>query len=321
MLLRHARTGPYGDGGVAAVQLGLVFVPIVHVYGPAELSFVLRQSGARALFVPDHMRNIDFAERVSKLRGGPALEHVVVAGEPFPGSTSWADLVDRGAEEAPSPVLSADDVCAMVYTSGTTSDPKGVQHTHNSLLAERGGVAALMGQAPQNVAPSLQLFPAGHIAGALGTIFMFASSTTTVAFEEFGPETAVAAIEEFKLASTAGPPVFLSGILDPVESGERDLSSLASFMVGAASVPPHLVERADALGIKAFRCYGSSDTRPSRPLLQPTRSRSERAQTDPASEPTGSASSTRTAMTWPARPRGRSPPSDQSCSWATATRP
>jgi acyl-CoA synthetase (AMP-forming)/AMP-acid ligase II len=243
----------------AAVQLGLVFVPIVHIYGSAELSFILRQSGAKVLFVPDRYRHIDYVERVAHLVDVPELRHVVVVGHPFADSLSWADLVDGGSPDAPRPALHPDDVCAMVYTSGTTADPKGVQHTHNSLLAERGGARALMSKAPQTTLPSLHLFPAGHIAGALGTIFMFATSTRTVAFDQFGPETAVAAIEEFRLTATSGPPVFLTGILDLIESGQRDLSSLTSFLVGAASVPPQVVERADSLGIRAFRCYGSSE--------------------------------------------------------------
>jgi non-ribosomal peptide synthetase component E (peptide arylation enzyme) len=243
----------------AAIQLGLVIVPVVHIYGPTELGFIIRQSGAKALVVPDRFRNIDFAERVSQLTDTPSLEYVITAGSDVaPGASSWSELAARGETNAPTPALDADDVCAIVYTSGTTSDPKGVQHTHNTLLAERGGAAAIS-TGPRSSLPSLQLFPAGHIASALGTIFMFAASTTTVAFDTFGPELVIQAIEEYHLAATAGPPVFLASILDLIEGGERDLSSLTSFMVGAASVPSHLVERADTLGVKAFRCYGSSE--------------------------------------------------------------
>jgi acyl-CoA synthetase (AMP-forming)/AMP-acid ligase II len=243
----------------AAIQLGLVIVPVVHIYGPTELGFILRQSGAKALVTPDRFRNIDFAERIGQLSDTPSLEHVITAGsEVAPGALSWTELADRGSSDAPQPALGADDVCAIVYTSGTTSDPKGVQHTHNTLLAERGGAAAISTN-PHSWLPSLQLFPAGHIASALGTIFMFSASTRTVAFDTFGPELVIQAIEEYQLAATAGPPVFLASILDLIEGGERDLSSLKSFLVGAASVPGHLVERADQLGIKAFRCYGSSE--------------------------------------------------------------
>jgi non-ribosomal peptide synthetase component E (peptide arylation enzyme) len=243
----------------AAVQLGLVIVPVVHIYGPTELSFIIHHSGAKALVVPDHFRGIDFAERVAQLTGTPGLEHVITAGNTIAaGALSWDELAGRGRAEAPEPTLQADDVCAIVYTSGTTSDPKGVQHTHNTLLAERGG-SANISTGPRSSLPSLQLFPAGHIASALGSIFMFAASTTTVAFDTFGPDLVIRAIEEFQLAATAGPPVFLASILDLIESGERDLSSLTSFLVGAASVPGHLVERADGLGVKAFRCYGSSE--------------------------------------------------------------
>ena len=243
----------------AAVQLGLVFVPVVHIYGPTELAFILNQSKAKALFVPDFFRGIDFAERVDRLAGVPSLDHVIVAGDRVPADClRWVDLVNRGRPDPPKPALDADDVCTIIYTSGTTSDPKGVQHTHNTLLAERGGAQAVNIEA-RTSSPSLQMFPAGHIAGALGTIFMFSASTLTVAFDHFGPDLVINAIEEYRLASTGGAPAFLAAILDLIADGRRDLSTLQAFLVGAASVPPSLVERADELGIKAFRCYGLSE--------------------------------------------------------------
>jgi cyclohexanecarboxylate-CoA ligase len=88
---------------------------------------------------------------------------------------------------------------------------------------------------------------------------MFAGSATTVTFDTFGPELVLDAIERYQLVGTGGAPTFLAGILDVLESGHRDLSSLRTFLVGAASVPPELVLRAEAAGIKAFRCYGSSE--------------------------------------------------------------
>jgi acyl-CoA synthetase (AMP-forming)/AMP-acid ligase II len=147
----------------------------------------------------------------------------------------------------------------IVYTSGTTAEPKGVLHTHNTLLAEKGGAAAVRARTPTSDRPDLQLFPAGHIAGALGTIFLFSGAPTTVAFDSFDAEQAIAAIEELGAASTSGATVFLARMVELLESGAATLEGLEHFIVGAATVPPELVERADALGIRATRCYGSSE--------------------------------------------------------------
>jgi acyl-CoA synthetase (AMP-forming)/AMP-acid ligase II len=66
-------------------------------------------------------------------------------------------------------------------------------------------------------------------------------------------------IEEYQLNSTSGAPVFLSTLLDAAERDGRDLSSIESYMTGAAAVPPALVERADRAGVPSYRCYGSSE--------------------------------------------------------------
>ena len=80
-----------------------------------------------------------------------------------------------------------------------------------------------------------------------------------MAFDAFDAEEAVRAIDELGTGSTSGATVFLSRIVEIVESGATRLDALEHFIVGAATVPPEIVERADALGIKATRCYGSSE--------------------------------------------------------------
>src|SRR5439155_3679890 len=70
---------------------------------------------------------------------------------------------------------------------------------------------------------------------------------------------AVALIEEHRLNTSAGTPFFLSTLLDEADRTGRDISSLRRFLVGAASVPPALVERAEAHGIVSWRTYGSTE--------------------------------------------------------------
>ena len=154
----------------AAAALGLVLIPIIHIYGPAEVGFILRQSRAKALVVPDNWRGIDYLDRIDKLGDTPDLAHVIVVGDNVPeGAVAWRDLEARATAEFPRPELHADDVMMLVYTSGTTAEPKGVQHTHNSLLAEVRAGDLAGGRDPRSVA-FLQPFPAGHIAGVLGLV-------------------------------------------------------------------------------------------------------------------------------------------------------
>lgn len=264
----------------AAMILGVVIVPVIHIYGPAEVGFILEQSGARAFVCPDRWRHIDYYERLDRIDRSrlPNLDYVITLGETSrEGTLSWNELEAGGSENFVPPSVGADDVCLQIYTSGTTANPKGVRHTHNTLLAEvRGSRAALdSGHAPANLAA----FPAGHIAGVLGLLRLYLFGGRTVLMDVWDPAAGALLIEEHQLNSTSGAPVFLSTLLDAAERDGRDLSSMESYMTGAAAVPPPLVERADGAGVPSYRCYGSSE-HPTITSSLPTDPLDKRALTD-----------------------------------------
>ena len=252
---------------------GAVVVPIAASYGPAEVSFILRQSGARVFIVARHWRGRDcaglLAESRPRLGELPALSHVVVIGEPLPATIAWADL-ESGVGSAPQPVTAGacpppagvspaagpDDPCLLVYTSGTTAEPKGVQHSHNTLLSEVRGTAAAR-RAPGT--KQLAAFPAGHVAGVLGLLRVLVLGVPSVVMDAWDPVAAARLVEEHRVTSAAGAPVYLATMLDAAQRTGHDLSSLAEYLTGAADVSPELIERADRAGIAAYRCYGSSE--------------------------------------------------------------
>jgi cyclohexanecarboxylate-CoA ligase len=239
----------------AVAMLGATIVPIVHIYGPREVGFILRESQARALVMPRRWRTIDYRERFEAITDVPQLRDVVVIGGDGPeGSLPW-DHLAGASPLADLPGGSPDDVCLLIYTSGTTADPKGVQHTTNTLSAEIRSTALALGSS--NV--GLAAFPAGHIAGVLGLLRMFLLGGRNVLMDAWDPELAARLVNEHQVESTSGAPFFLSTMLDKAEELGLDLTSIRTYMVGAASVPAALVQRADAAGIPVFRGYGSSE--------------------------------------------------------------
>src|SRR6266508_278206 len=243
----------------ACFLIGAVVLPIVHIYGVAEIGFILRQSGARVLVVPDVWRGTDYSARFGALGDIETLEQVVVVGDHAPaGALLWHDLeAAPGDDDLPRPDVTADDVCLLVYTSGTTAAPKGVQHTHNSLLAELRANEGLLGAGGRKAA--LQAFPAGHIAGVLGLLRPIVNGATTVLMDTWDPHEAAALIEEHAITFTSGTPFHLTTLLDAAEAHGRVLTSLYGYMSGAANVPPALVERSQEAGFATYRCYGSSE--------------------------------------------------------------
>jgi acyl-CoA synthetase (AMP-forming)/AMP-acid ligase II len=240
----------------AALMLGATVVPIIHIYGPHEVSFILRQSGARVLVLPDRWRTIDYRERFDALVDVPALEHVVSIGDHGPsGAIPWQRVAAHDPI-AELPATHPDDRCLLIYTSGTTADPKGVQHTTNTLIAEIRSTAAALGE---REGVNLAAFPAGHIAGVLGLLRMFVLGTSSVVMDTWDPALAARLVAEHGITTTAGAPFYLASLMDEAERQGTSLATMGNYMVGAASVPTSLVERADRVGIPVYRAYGSSE--------------------------------------------------------------
>jgi len=247
---------PEGAVAQAAGWLaGAVVVPIVPIYGPAEVGFILRQSAARVFIVARHWRDRDCAGLLAGMGSPPALSHVVVVGEDLPATTAWADL-ERDPEPGFSlPGANPDDPCLLVYTSGTTAEPKGVRHSHNTLLSEvRGNSRRAMPGMKQ-----LAAFPSGHVAGVLGLLRVLVLGLPSVIMDAWDPAAAARLVAEHRVTSASGAPIYLATMLDAAQRSGCDLSSLTEYLTGAADVPPALIERADRAGIAAYRCYGSSE--------------------------------------------------------------
>ena len=269
-----------GPGDVVAVQLpgsyagavvqvavalcGAVLLPVVMIYGPREMDFVLRSSGASAVVLACSYRGRAQADAVlSGLSPLPGLKLAVVVGDDAPGhgavgygAVGYAELLRQpgGAYRRPRP--DPDDRAVLMYTSGTTADPKGVQHSHRTLLSEATSrVYTLNGPGVRH----LGLFPPGHMAGLLSLLRILLLGTPTVIMEAWDAALAAALIDRHAITSCGGAPVQLSGLLDQRAAGTATLGTLRECLTGAAPVPPSLIERAEAAGITAFRSYGSSE--------------------------------------------------------------
>ena len=247
----------------AATQLGLVYLPIIHIYDVAELSFILRDAGAKALVVPDRWRAIDYLARVRELRDVPALEHVIVIGDA--GSVdalAWGDLLGRAAANGPVPGPGPDvpttDPCLMLYTSGTTSLPKGVIHTSDTFLAEAWTSFSILHRGPRSV--TLDVSPAGHMASIIGvTRPLLTHANRTIFMDAWNAGQAADLVQEHRVTSSGGPPYFLTTLLDAVGDDRAPLSTISDWMLGGSAVPVPLSERAESLGLRTYRCYGSTE--------------------------------------------------------------
>jgi acyl-CoA synthetase (AMP-forming)/AMP-acid ligase II len=252
---------------IAALKLGMAVIPIVAIYGAREIGFILRQTKAQALLIPDAWRGFDYLERVAQAGELPDLKHLLVIGETRPpGAVNWDDLTTHGGCDYPHGQAEADDVCCIIYTSGTTSDPKGVKHTHNTQLcdinAARSGLVApspTASVASAPAGPSLSVFPAGHIASFLAMLRPFLYGGEAIFMDQWTPEDAVRLIEQYKVTSSVGTPIFLSTLMKAAEETGADISSLRQFGLGASAITPENVRWTDQLGFPSGRVYGMTE--------------------------------------------------------------
>lgn len=242
---------------VAAAYAGAVFLPVVTIYKAKELGFVLRQSRARMIVTPDTFRGADYAELLKECGDLPRLmSHVVVGNGPLRTATPFSELLSPEHEFGPRDVA-PESFAFLVYTSGTTADPKGVMHSSQTLLSELQAQAAWRAGLQSEV--YLSPWPPGHVAGALQLLRFLAGGIPVVAMDQWNASDAAGLIEQYRITGSSGTPYHIAGLLDAAEAAGQDLSSLRDYVLGAAPVPASVVQRCVDYGISVVHGYGSSE--------------------------------------------------------------
>lgn len=240
----------------ALMRLGAVCCPVVPIYRTRELAFILAQARPVAVVTPHVFRRHDHAAMFAGLvPEGTELLVVRPEGPLLRGARDLADVAVDGAvvEDAAQP----GDVCMLMYTSGTTADPKGVLHSHETLVHENQTIIDLAGLGEDDVVfmPS----PVTHITGFLyGLLLPAMLQAPVVLLDVWDAGRAVELVAAHGATFTVGATPFLQGIVDVHES-RGDTSSLRLFLCGGADVPPALVRRADRVMGCAARVYGSTE--------------------------------------------------------------
>ncbi|KQS60890.1 acyl--CoA ligase [Geodermatophilus sp. Leaf369] len=266
----------------ALSRLGVTAVPINFLNRTAELGFVLRRSHAVALVVMDSFRGTDHLAMLDELAPGwetagggetlPELRHVVVVetGQALPrkGTTTLAAL----SETAPiqDSTGDPDDAAVLLFTSGTTGEPKGVPLTHDMLL--RAAFSSVFGRAfadGHRLTFSLPMYHVyGFVEGLLTVPFVGGSLVAQLSFDAANT---VAAIEEHRCDDALLIPTMTLAVLAELRENVHDVSSLTHLFSSGGVSPAGIWDAIDEVfgDVEVVTGYGQSETTASTTCTRP----------------------------------------------------
>jgi acyl-CoA synthetase len=244
----------------ATTYLGAVVVPIVHFYGPKEVGYILRKTRVKALVTADRFGHQDFRANLDGLLPDlPDLEWVAVVGDldgrdliAFDDLTRDGSLDDEAPVDATSPAL-------VAYTSGTTSNPKGVVHSHRTINAE---IVQLSAMQSNRAGPAMITgAPVGHGIGMLAALLVPVFRRAEIhLIDVWDPSKVLQSMLDDNLSAGQGSTYFLTSLLEhPDFIPERHIPLMPFVGLGGSAVPQAVGERCAAMGIEIARSYGSTE--------------------------------------------------------------
>ncbi len=244
---------------LASWRVGAVNNPVLMIYREHELRQIFADLRPAVVVAPPSFRRTEHQQLLDavleELDHTPRLR-VGVRG----GDRRWTPLEDllhaRPAPQAHG--IDPGDPCVVAYTSGTTAGAKGVVVDHRGLVAETRQMRDVWGLAWQD--RTFMPAPLAHLTGlTVGLTVPFSAGASVALMDIWDPEAAVPLIEREQCVLSSGTPTFLEEIVSQYESRGERTSCLRQYSVGGAAVPPSLIERSEAAGVGAFRCYGMTE--------------------------------------------------------------
>jgi len=250
---------------LAALRLGAVTNPVMPIFRERELGFMLRLAESKVLVIPREFRGFDYQAMAAAIHPSlPALAHVLVVGGT--GESAFERLIDgapdpdeaaraRFAASRPTP----DDVVEILYTSGTTGEPKGVMHTSNTLYANVMPYCARFGLNETDTI--LMASPLAHQTGWLyGNMAHIYLGGKVVLQDIWNAGRAVDLIAAEGVTFTMAATPFLSDLTDEAAKRPADVKSLRTFLSAGAPIPRALVRRAaEHLGANIISAWGMTE--------------------------------------------------------------
>ena len=266
---------------LALTRIGAVPNPLMHIFRERELRFMLGFAETRAIIVPKVFRGHDFEKMIRALQPElPKLEHIVVVDGD--GDNSFDRMVMTSGA---APVSAAEgtpvdpaEMSVLMYTSGTTGEPKGVMHCANTLVACVHALGNRFGLTSKDV--HIGSTPFGHMTGYAAVMTQaLAYGSTVVLMDVWEAAEGVRIMVREGVTHMAASTPFLADIGKQVRAG-AEAPKLTTFLCGGAQIPPVVIEDArKLLGVGVSSLWGMTEGLAGS-LTEPERAAEKSATTD-----------------------------------------
>lgn len=227
----------YSEITLSAPCGGMVLVPLNNRFVPQEIAYTINDCEAKVLLV-----GMDFVDVVAEIR--PLLKsvrHIVLFGPEQDGMMSYEQLIANGAPKSTDVTLLDTDPAYIIYTSGTTSKPKGVVRSHKSIISTAIATSYHHGVRTDDVCylPN----PPFHISFVWPLVTYYCAGCTTIV-ERWNTLDTLKTISTERVSFGVFVPFFVRSLLDSPEFSQFDLSSLRRLSMGSAPMDESLARHA-----------------------------------------------------------------------------
>ncbi|WP_342514578.1 long-chain-fatty-acid--CoA ligase [Sporosarcina sp. FSL K6-1522] len=222
----------------AAFQLGAVIVPINYRAKVDELSFMIQDAGIKVLFLEPR-----YVDLITPFLPTSGIQSTICIGKTDQDFLTY-DAVKKGVTQPHEGFADVEsgDLAVLLYTSGTTSKPKGVMITHGQLTNYVMGHSEVAGSTDQG--SSIVCIPNYHIAGATSICNAIYSGRRLVLIRQFEAGEWLHSVEKEQVNHAFMVPTMLKQVMDHPDFSSTDLSSLENLSYGAAPMPLPVIRKA-----------------------------------------------------------------------------
>lgn len=268
---------------LACARIGAAAGPVLPIMRRREVEYMLRLTKSPVYVAEAEFRGFSYAEMSREVVAAVPCQRVLIGGDGDDALDFDRDLLGDEPDENDLRALDSleaapDDIAQVMFTSGTTGEPKGVMHSHNTLYAMNQAQLRVLDLSEHEV--TAMGSPTTHQAGYTWNFVMpLMLGATAVQVDSWDPELMLDILEERRVTFFMGAPTFLSDLIEAQRSGPRDLSALRTFATGSAPIAPVLVRSAhEVLECRVYALWGMTEngcvtiTRPEQPSVRASES-------------------------------------------------